>query len=129
MKKLIENEHWLRVLENANPKLRSAMLKYANDKEITAVCEIIYNIFNNNIELSPKQKKYLSKYKTKLRQIYKHCCGDKKLGKQKIHKSVVQVGGALPLIIAALAPFIAKAALGGAVGAAAGVATKKVLGH
>lgn len=129
MKKVIENEHWLRVLEKANPKLRSAMLSYANDKEITAVCEIIYNIFNNNIHLSPKQKKYLSKYKTKLRQIYKHCCGEKKLGKQKLHKSVVQVGGALPFILAALAPLIAKAALGGAVGAATGIATKKILGY
>jgi len=128
MKKLVENEHLLRVLEKANPKLRTAMLSNVDDDAICTICEIIYNVFNNNIKLNPRQMKLLSKHKTKLRQIYKHCCGKKKLGKQKLRKTIVQVGGAFPLIFAALAPLIAKAALGGVVGTAAGIATKKILG-
>ena len=128
MKKIIDHEPWFRVLEKSNPKMRTAILKNADDKLLCSICEVVANLFNGNIKLSASQLKTLRKHKTSLRKLYKHCCG-KRLSKPVLRKNIVQSGGAFPLIFAALAPLIAKAALGGAVGAATGIATKKALGY
>lgn len=125
-----KHEAFLDVLKIADPNLRKVILQKCPDDVICALVEIIINLLQGNINLTPQQKKQLSKYKTKFRNISLHSMKNNKLiNKPKTRKNLIQVGGALPFLIPLLAPLIAKAALGGVVAAGAGVATKKILGE
>ncbi|MCP4458738.1 MAG: hypothetical protein GY816_12055 [Cytophagales bacterium] len=90
----------LRVLCNAKPKLRKAILNEVDNDTIRCLCDCSHNVLNGNIALSPKQKKQLTKYRKKLRQLT-----DIKEPLAFKRKLLVQQGGALP--VALLAPIIA----------------------
>lgn len=123
MKHLEKHRYMFEVLKTASPKLRKAILKEGDHDLICVLAEIILNLMEGHIQISPQQKQKLSPYKNTLRRIHRQCSHS---NKKKLRKSVVQVGGALPFLIPLIAPLIAKAALAGAVSTGVGIATKKI---
>jgi hypothetical protein len=130
MNNIKKHQPILQVLQSANPKLRKAIIKNADDKTICTLVEIVTNLLNGNIPLKSHQRSQLLKFKNSLRKV-KACCSkhNKVINKGKARKLLNQSGGALPFLIPLLLPLIAKALLGGVVAAGAGVATKKILGQ
>lgn len=59
----------LYALESSNPKLRTAILKNADDELIRTISEIAYNIIRGNVPLSKKRIEKLKKYKIQLRKL------------------------------------------------------------
>ncbi len=92
--RLKRNLDFLRVLKKANPKQRKAIIHEGNNDLILCLCEVIDNILEGTIKLSPKQKKEVSKYKKVLRQLV-----DKKVAITAKRKLFVQKGGFLPAIL------------------------------
>lgn len=129
MQYLNKHKSILEVLRTAQPKLRKLILQNCDNSLICALVEIIHNLLNGSIELTPKQKKKLQKYKKHFRYLSNKCIHKNHINKKKARKTIVQSGGALPFLIPLLLPLIAKAALSGVVAAGAGVATKKILGQ
>lgn len=129
MKHFEKHLHILEVLKKASPKLRKAILEQCDSQVICMLSEIIINILNGQLAVTPNQKIKLRKYKKHFRALANHCSTSKRINKKKARKTLIQTGGAFPLLLGLIAPLIAKAALGGAVAAGAGVATKKILGE
>ena len=98
------NEHLLRHLYFSKPKQRKEFLKKADKEIIAALCDCAKNILDENISLTPAQKKKFYGKKRILNQL-----ADPKITlakKQKAFKQ--QTGGALFSVIPALlAPLIA----------------------
>ena len=124
MKKVIRHKSLLKVLHNTNSKLRKAILKNCDNDVICVLTEIIVNLLNGNIQLTASQKTKLKRYKNAFRKIANLCKNNKLSNKKSARKLFIQNGGAFPFF---LLPLIGKAALGGAVGAAAGYAVKKAI--
>lgn len=99
---VLKRQDYLNLLTTSkrDSKRRNALIDIGNKKEIEALCEIILNVMNRNIPLTPSQLKHLSKYKNVLRTLAKRSTTLKK--KKTILK---QKGGFLPAIL----PFIPKA--------------------
>lgn len=130
MKNLARQKELLQVLRTATPKLRAAIIKNSDNQTVKALVEIVVNLLKGNIPLTNKQKSNLEKYRNKLRQVYRTCYNCKKQKISNINKGrklIIQTGGFFPAIIPILAPLIAKAAIGGVIGAASGYATKKLI--
>jgi len=64
-----QNGAILRVLQNASPKLRKAILKEAGKSVVFAICELCDNLLAGNVPLSTKQKANLKKYTNILRSL------------------------------------------------------------
>lgn len=126
MKQIAKHRYMLEVLKACSPKLRKAILQNSDEELICVLAEIIVNLMEGNIKMSPSQKQKLIPFKRIFRAIVKQSC-TAKVDKTKLRKQVVQTGGALPFLIPLIAPLIAKAALAGAVSTGVGVATKKIL--
>jgi len=132
MKNIIRQEPLLKVLKSTTPKLRKLILENADSKLITSIVEIIVNLLKGHIPVTPKQKRDLKRYKKSFYKLYTECCshGKNSTGKlkniKKASKIIVQSGGALPLLITAILPLIAKSILGGTVAAGAGIVTKNL---
>jgi len=130
MKNIQNQRDFLNVLIKLNPKLRASLLKQGSKNLKRAIIEIIVNLLRGNIKLTKIQKQKLQKYKNVMRRVYKRYFNERnnKIKKTKINNNdIVQVGGALPLLLPIIAGIIGKAALAGAATAGAGYATKKVL--
>ena len=93
----------LKVLVNANPKLKKAIIKHASPNLMTAISEIALNMLKGVIKLSPQQKQRLSRYKKEFRSLAK-----KTVSVNRKRKLLVQKGGGaglallLPLAISLL---------------------------
>lgn len=111
------------VLQTASPKLRKAILQNGNDELICILAEIIVNVMEGHIKISPQQKQKLKRYKTVFRRVVRNCSHNKIKHKKHLRKSIVQSGGFFPLLL----PLIAKAALAGVVSSGVGMATKKII--
>ena len=88
------NWDWLKVIKQATPTQRKAILATASDDLILAICEIADNVLDGPIKLSPKQKSSLNKYKNALRDT-----ADKKVSKTKKKNILIQKGGFLPIVL------------------------------
>lgn len=88
----------LKIIFNAKPELRNALLKYADKNLVCALCECVLNIISGNIAIDDKQKKKLSKHKSLLRKIVK------KTKSWKTKRTIIQKGG--NFLIPLLAPII-----------------------
>jgi hypothetical protein len=71
----------------AKPKYRKAILSHADKHLINAVCEIIYNVLKNNINLNQQDRTRLLKHKKFLRAL---CERSTVSAKEKI---LIQRGG------------------------------------
>lgn len=130
MKNVQSQGDFLNVLIRLNPSLRKTILKQADKKLKRAIVEIVVNVMRGNVKMKKSQKQKLQKYKTILRRVYKRYYNDRndKIKKTKINnKDIVQVGGALPLLIPLIAGIVGKAALAGAASAGTAYATKKII--
>ena len=98
------NEHLLRHLYYAKPKQRKEFLKHADKELIATLCDCARNILNENITLTPTQKKRLAGKMRILREL-----ADPKIKIAKKHRAFKrQTGGALFSVVPALlAPLIA----------------------
>lgn len=129
MQHIAKHKSILKVLKSAHPKLRKLILRNCDNNVICALVEIIHNLLQGRIQVSPKIKKKLSKYKKQFRLINQKCIRkNKHINKKKARKIIVQTGGALPFLLPLIIPLIAKAALAGVVSTGVGIATKKILG-
>ena len=80
------NKEFLCYLCKSNKKVRKILINLANKKQIYALCEIILNILNGNLQVDDKQYKKLAKYKKNLRKLI-----NKTTIKEKKH--IIQKGG------------------------------------
>ena len=78
----------LKVLVDAGPKLKKAIIKHGPRELVTAVSEIVLNLIKGVIKLTSHQKKRLSRYKKELLRLAKKGVS---LGKKR--KILVQKGG------------------------------------
>ena len=78
----------LKVLVDATPKLKKAIIKHAPTDLVTAISEIVLNLIKGVIKLTASQKKRLSRYKKELLALAK-----KKVSLGKKRKILVQKGG------------------------------------
>ena len=130
MKTIKRNKDFLNALSKLDVKQRKVLLEHVTRDQRRAILEIIANVVGGNFPLTKKQKQALAKHKCKLRKICKSCVKGNKLintNSKTTKNSIVQVGGALPLLLAPILPLIGKALLGGVLGAGASYATKKIL--
>lgn len=98
----------LRVLRDARPSLRKAILKHADKTLVYTICELCDNTLSGNVPLTSSQKHNLRKHKTILKQLAKR--GESWLKKKK---ALTQKGGSfLPLLLSALAPTLGKLIFG-----------------
>ena len=87
----------LKVLVDATPKLKKAIIKHAPPDLVTAISEIVLNLIKGVIKLTAHQKKRLSRYKKEL-----HGLAKKKVSLGKKRKILVQKGGGLISILVPL---------------------------
>ena len=88
----------LKVLVDATPKLKKAIIKHAPTDLVTAISEIVLNLIKGVIKLTAHQKKRLSRYKKELLALAK-----KKVWLGKKRKILVQKGGGVVSILVPLA--------------------------
>ena len=84
----------LKVLADAKPKLKKAIIQHAPTELVTAISEIVLNLIKGVIKLTASQKKSLSRYKKDLLALAK-----KKLSIGKKKKILVQKGGSAAVSI------------------------------
>ena len=84
----------LKVLADARPKLKKAIIKHAPTELVTAISEIVLNLIKAVIKLTGSQKKRLSRYKKELLALAK-----KKIPLGKKRKILVQKGGSAAISI------------------------------
>ena len=87
----------LQTLVSSKPILRKAIIDHASPDLIRAVTEIVYNMLKGVIELTPEQKRRLSRHKEEFRAL-----ANKKLSIKKKRKILNQKGTGAGL--AALVP-------------------------
>jgi hypothetical protein len=86
----------IHILERlAHKKTRAKTIALMDHNAMTAVCDLVYNVLNGNINISVKDKKKLVKYKKSLRFICKHSSLEHK------KKYLKQKGGFLQYLIPA----------------------------
>ena len=88
----------LKVLKDAKPKLRKAIIQYAPSDLLMSISEIILNMLKGVLKLTPKQKQHLSSYKKEFRTLAR-----KDVSVNKKRKLLVQKGGGA---LATLLPFV-----------------------
>ena len=79
----------LKVLADARPKLKKAIIKHAPTELVTAISEIVLNLIKGVIKLTASQKKRLSRYKKDLLTLAKK--RKVKKGKSLFRKVVLQL--------------------------------------
>ena len=84
----------LKVLVDATPKLKKAIIKHAPTELVTAISEIVLNLIKGVIKLTAQQKKRLSRYKKEPLALAK-----KKVSLGKKRKILVQKGGSAAVSI------------------------------
>jgi hypothetical protein len=85
-----------------NPKYRKAILAHADKRLITSLCELIYNVLKNNINISEQNRAKLLKHRKFLREL----CEKSSLKAKK--KILIQKGGFLQFLIPAVIGGIAQ---------------------
>lgn len=108
MKNLRKNYHFLHLLAKATPTQKRALLKTANNSQISAVCEICLNLLVGNL---PANIKRLKKFKNIIRKLTQRSVNVTNKRRLLLNQS----GGFLP----ALAPVILSA-LSGIIGRVVG---------
>ena len=81
----------LKVLADARPKLKKAIIKHAPTELVTAISEIVLNLIKGVIKLTASQKKRLSRYKKELLTLAKKKIPLGKKRKTLFRKVVLQL--------------------------------------
>lgn len=101
-----DNIDLLKVLHNASPKLKKAIIDHCDKQLIDSITEIIYNILKDRVKLTGHQYHKLRKNKKELRLVAsKH--GPLKLKRELLSsKTSSQKGGWLGTVLAAALPLL-----------------------
>ena len=91
----------LKILVDAKPKLKKAIIKYGSPDLILAISEIILNTLKGIIKLTPQQTQRLSRHKKEFRTLAKKTVSVEK--KRKILNQKGAGAGAAALIPIAIA--------------------------
>lgn len=83
MNLLKQNKYIFQLLFNSDRKLRNAILKYAPNKIIEIIHEIIHNLLVGILPLSDTQLSSLKQFKTQLRNIHRLCQQQKCIKKKR----------------------------------------------
>jgi hypothetical protein len=89
----------------ANKKDQVYLIKNADEALMTALCDIVHNILNGHINISDRERRRLSKYKTQLRHLCKHSTLEHKKRYLKQKGGFLQV--LIPSAIAGISSIIA----------------------
>jgi len=92
--RLKKHSSLLRVLRDANPKLRKSIIENCPNDLIYCLCECIENVLNYNVKLPEKEKKKLKKSACKMRMI-----ANRKTNVYKKRQLLKQHGGFLPALL------------------------------
>jgi hypothetical protein len=92
--RLKKNFALLQALVSATTKTRRAIIATSPDQLILAIAECVDNLLNGNVDLKRQEQKRLRKYRVILRQI-----ASKKVKNNKKRATLIQHGGALPLLL------------------------------
>ena len=104
--KVLKHRDYLTLLSKAKKKRRrQKLIDLADNSEIQAICEIVYNILGGRLPLKPEQKKKLKRHRVALRNIV-----DRSKSVKKKKKILQQSGGflsaVLPLVVSALGSIV-----------------------
>jgi hypothetical protein len=89
----------------ANKKDQMYLIKNADEDMMTALCDMVHNILIGNINISERERRKLSKYKTQLRHLCKHSTLEHKKRYLKQKGGFLQV--LIPSAIAGISSIIA----------------------
>ena len=71
MKNIEKNKQILCLLSNCKPSIRKAILAKSDKNLIATICEIVYNLLNNNLDINNTTLAKLHKYKNTFRKLVK----------------------------------------------------------
>jgi len=94
--RLKRNFDLLRLLQQTKLKQRKLLLEGATNDLVLCICEIVDNILEDNVHMTPKQRKSLIKYKKVLRTLVNR----KVAIRDKKELIANQKGGFLPAVLA-----------------------------
>jgi len=90
--------HCLKILSDCDKKLFNAIIQHSNKKLVYCLCECILNCLNDNVNIDPKLKDKLNKYKRVFRELVR-----KRHSIKKKKTLIIQHGrGIFPLILPAI---------------------------
>lgn len=92
-----EAKQFFTLLSNSNRRQQKALIKTASRQQLLALKEIVVNLLQGNVPLSPNQKDSLKKYKRALRHI-----ANKYLSREKIATYI----DVIVKVLIAILPFI-----------------------
>lgn len=95
-KRLKKHANTLRFLATCDKHTSKSILRSAQPELLACVSDICHNILNGRVELSPKERKGLAKYKASLRKI-----ANRKTT-QKTKRELIQKGGFLNTLLGPL---------------------------
>ena len=102
MSRLQSKLHFLRVLKDAKPQARHALLASADDELVQAIVECALNTLNGNHKLTKEEKSKLKKHKSRLQALI-----NPKISFKSKRKLLVQKGGFIvPLLASVLSGVI-----------------------
>ncbi len=95
MKNIEKNKHILCFLSSCKPTIRNAILAKSDKNLIATICEIVYNLLNNNLDINKTTLAKLHKYKNTFRKLVK------KSNLKSKKEIIIQQGGFLQFLIPA----------------------------
>jgi len=99
MKQIRSTYHTLRVLKEADPKLRKAIIANCSRETVKSICECALNVLCGNIPLSACSKRKLRIYKNSLCKV-----ADKSVSLSAKRKVISHRGGFLLPLLSAILP-------------------------
>lgn len=99
MKRLKEQQHFLKAIENLNLKQRKYVLKYLSKDQLKLFIELAFNLLHNNIPISDEQREKIKKNKRYIKKLRKLACTSVKLCDKK---KIVQSGGFIGTLLGTL---------------------------
>ena len=98
-KSLKKHAAFLKLLARSKPITQKSLLQAASPEVINCICEVCFNVLQNRVPLSAKQKSKLSQYKSQLRELAKKSTSSTK------RRNTLQKGG-FGLISSLLGPIL-----------------------
>jgi hypothetical protein len=102
MRRIRTNYHALKVLGQAGPKLRKAIISSCDKELLNAISEIVLNDLSGTVNLSECRKRKLRKHKTALRRL-----AEWRVTATTKRRYIVQHGGFLLPLLGAVLPTVA----------------------
>lgn len=96
--RLKRNHHLLSSFLKLNKKQQNSVVKHLDQDQVKFMCELCINLMNGNLPIDEATKRKLLSHKHKIRKLVDRKCV------LKTKKRVIQRGGFVPALLAALAP-------------------------